>query len=138
MRQLTINSNSMLPLLKINDRVVVNNTNSFVIGDILVYKKNKSFVGHRLVKKSELGFFVKGDNDPTVELVSSNKILGKIILINNYKFKNNFIEKIISHCSYVQSKIPFIFNIKNDLLRKAFKFLTNPLLYLAHSSKHCL
>lgn len=129
MKQFVIERTSMYPILLEGDEVIIGKSNNFKVGDILVYNKNASLVSHRLIKVKPEYFILKGDNNIKSEWIEKKKVVGKVIFINKKKFNNNFLQRVIAFCSFLQSKISFLCYEKNAFLRKSFKVITNPFLY---------
>lgn len=96
----SISGNSMAPLIKHGDAVVIEHgSRNFHTGDVLVFKTPEKFLAHRLIhrKNSEGGetFLCKGDNCSTFDLpVSAEHILGKVVEVmgpeGSLYFKSDF------------------------------------------------
>lgn len=88
-KQYVIVSESMKPVLSINDIVIVKkiDTNELKVGDIISFKDGNSIVTHRInevvIDNNEKSFITKGDNNNTVDsdIISTNLIEGKVISI---------------------------------------------------------
>lgn len=82
--KLEVISQSMLPILKPGDKIVVEKVGveSLEIGDVLVVLRKGEFITHRLVGWGSKECYTKGDNarhfDPPVQF---ERILGKVIAI---------------------------------------------------------
>lgn len=123
---------SMYPTLNQGDKVLVVKQKKYVPGDVLVYNDKNSRVVHRLVKKTSDYFILKGDNNVSFETITVDQIIGKVAFVNDKKFDNNFLSKFVSLLSLFQTKISFLYYEDNNFLRKSFKFLSNPVLYLSN------
>lgn len=81
-------SNSMEPLIKVNDAFLIWPEKSFEVGDIIVYRPlvlEAPYITHRIVDIGANGYITKGDNsisedqaagEPTVE---KSRIIGKVV-----------------------------------------------------------
>lgn len=81
-------SNSMTPLIRVGDRVVITSANTAVLtaGDIILYLNGNSFCMHRLVRiiadARTQKFITRGDRLQAFDApVNEEKYLGKIIFI---------------------------------------------------------
>jgi signal peptidase len=79
--QIWIRGNSMLPLLRNGDRIVVEpaDSSSFRIGDILVYEAPDGPLAHRLIRRQECsgGLLLRGDAATLLETVRIESVLGR-------------------------------------------------------------
>ena len=83
-RILIIKSNSMYPILKIKDIIIIKKSNTYNVNDIITYNtENEVLITHRIVKSCEGGFITKGDNNNTEDLQKINfeEIEGKLVLV---------------------------------------------------------
>lgn len=81
-----IQTGSMMPEIQIGEIVIVKKEKEYQKGDIITYQVNQSyFVTHRIVEKSEKGFYTKGDFNNMVDkaMVKQEEIYGKVILHSN-------------------------------------------------------
>ena len=93
-RYVVIKSNSMYPIFKKNDIIIIQRKKSYKVGDIITYNyKNQYFITHRIIEITENGVITKGDNNNCVdnEVVSAENIIGKIILIIDVKVEIIFL-----------------------------------------------
>lgn len=75
---------SMEPMINEGDNLYVEKTRlkDIKIGDIVVFYRNKNFIGHRVLKIKENYIFAKGDNSLFFDKpLKSDEILGKIVKI---------------------------------------------------------
>ena len=73
-------SDSMNPVFKKNDIIIIQEQNEYKVGDIVAYiAEDGNIVTHRIIEKNENGFYTKGDNNNTKDetLIHSNSIIGK-------------------------------------------------------------
>jgi signal peptidase I len=51
------------------------------VGDVLVYyyEEKGYFVAHRLIKKTETGFYLKGDANPNSEFIEKDYVIGEVL-----------------------------------------------------------
>lgn len=69
---------SMLPLLR-QDRdivVIVRKKDRLHPMDVAFYKRNKDYVLHRVIKLTEDGYLIRGDNTYVLEDVKEERVLG--------------------------------------------------------------
>lgn len=80
-KPLVVISGSMESTLKVGGILYYSqeDLDNFKKGDILVYKKDKHIISHRIVSRQDNCFITKGDANNTVDssLVQENQILGK-------------------------------------------------------------
>ena len=69
---LVVKSGSMYPVLKVGDVIVINGVKpeDLRVGDVIVYYKpgTDQLVVHRIVKKTQLGVYTKGDANPGIDI----------------------------------------------------------------------
>ena len=74
-------SDSMEPVLHRGDLLLVT-TGNYSVGDIVIYDRHEvSYtIVHRIIEETELGFIIKGDNNPAPDpgLVKEGQIKGKV------------------------------------------------------------
>jgi len=78
-----IQTGSMLPEIEIGEMVVVKRKKDYQRGDIITYQVHHSyFITHRIIEKTEEGFYTKGDfnNTKDEEIITQEEIQGKVIL----------------------------------------------------------
>lgn len=78
-----IQTGSMRPEIQIGEIVMVKKKQDYQEGDIVTYQVNQSyFVTHRIIEKTEKGFFTKGDfnNTKDEKIVQKEEIQGKVVL----------------------------------------------------------
>ncbi len=77
-------SDSMNPVFKKNDIIIIQEQNEYKVGDIVAYiADDGNIVTHRIIEKNENGFYTKGDNNNTKDevLIHSNNIIGKFKIV---------------------------------------------------------
>ncbi len=82
--RLTVTSDSMRPLLRTGDVVVVESSNAAALrpGAVIVVQRGAEWVTHRLVMVDEHGWHTHGDNTRSIdEAVSADEIIGRVIAI---------------------------------------------------------
>lgn len=88
--RLRVNGSSMAPLLQAGDVVQVEPTQPerLALGDLVVVRRERDFVTHRLVDKSSQAWVTKGDNcaylDPAFEI---SAVVGRVIVIERRGFR---------------------------------------------------
>ena len=134
---LTILSGSMMPLLQIGDKVLIQSVKPAEIrfGDIIVFKtldSNKLIV-HRVIRRynsnSEgLSFLQKGDSTTTAEIVNSEHVIGKVIAIrkgNKMIYPNKGIWKFIKLILTLFSCSVHYLKPENLVLKRIARFFFN-------------
>ena len=80
---ITIESDSMFPILKRGDKVIVCSSDTYSIGDIIVFRPllREHYISHRIIWVSKkCDYYTKGDNSHMYdEKVDKSRILGKIV-----------------------------------------------------------
>lgn len=120
---LTAESNSMWPLIDVDDQIMLKKTSSsdIKINDIITFysKKRKRNVVHRVIKKTYINkkilFKTKGDSnlEADKELANEKEFIGKVVSVKN---KRIYLDK--TNYSLLKYKMPF------PLKELLFKFLT--------------
>ena len=91
--RLRVISDSMAPLLKVGDTVIVFPNSPAVLrrGDVIVVWRNEEFITHRLVTRRHDLWFTKGDRfrhmDPPIK---KEAVLGKVIAVQSGDVFLNF------------------------------------------------
>ncbi|NLK27861.1 MAG: signal peptidase I [Clostridiales bacterium] len=84
-------SNSMEPLIKVNDAFLVWPTKDVKPGDIVMFRPvvlNAPYITHRIMEIGDTGFITKGDNSPYPDQESGepevviDRVVGKVVTIN--------------------------------------------------------
>lgn len=81
---LRVMSDSMNPVFKKNDIIIIQEQNEYKVGDIVAYiADDGNIVTHRIIEENENGFYTKGDNNNTKDedLIYPNNIIGKFKII---------------------------------------------------------
>lgn len=81
---LTVKSNSMSPIFRKQDIIIIQEQNEYKVGDIITYEANTGeLVTHRIIEKTENGFYTKGDNNNTKDekQITQKDIIGKVVYI---------------------------------------------------------
>ena len=71
-------SDSMNPVFKKNDIIIIQEQNEYKVGDIVAYiADDGNIVTHRIIEENENGFYTKGDNNNTKDedLIYPNNII---------------------------------------------------------------
>lgn len=83
----SITSGSMWPELKKGDLVLIKGISSkeqIQIGDVVVYKNEKGFTIHRVIKMNEETLVTKGDaNNVEDAAIAYNEVIGRTLNLNN-------------------------------------------------------
>ncbi len=84
-------SNSMEPLIKVNDAFLVWPATDFKVGDIIMYRPKileAPFITHRIIAIGEYGYITKGDNSPYQDQesgepeVTKDRITGRVVTVS--------------------------------------------------------
>lgn len=89
-RILIVKSNSMYPVLKKNDFVVICKNKSYSKNDIVTYiSADNCLITHRIIEKQNDNYITKGDNNNIEDdkIVTIQDIKGKVFLIIDSKKK---------------------------------------------------
>ena len=81
---LRVMSDSMNPVFKKNDIIIIQEQNEYKVGDIVAYiADDGNIVTHRIIEENENGFYTKGDNNNAKDeaLIYPNNIIGKFKVI---------------------------------------------------------
>lgn len=75
---------SMSPTIEKGDIVIVKIGEQLKENDIITYKKQDSYITHRIMKIEEDSIIAKGDNNNTQdEKINKNEVIGKVVFIIN-------------------------------------------------------
>ncbi len=79
----TVVSNSMAPTLWRGDLAVLSKIGDYKIGDIIVFKRGKETIIHRIAKVLPEGFKTKGDNNSQADfpIVGEKNVFGKVVFV---------------------------------------------------------
>lgn len=82
---------SMSPTMEIGDVVIVKIGEQVQEKDIITYKKDNSFITHRIIKIEGNSIIAKGDNNNTQdEEITQDAVVGKVVfIINNVEIWKN-------------------------------------------------
>lgn len=90
-------SNSMEPVLSVNDLIVTKKEKSYNVRDVIVYRTNDESVVHRIVSINQQEIITKGDaNDYEDKPITLDSVYGKLIFSIPYVggvvsfFKTNY------------------------------------------------
>lgn len=104
-------SNSMSPLIKVNDAFLVWPVKNPDVGDIIMYRPvilKAPYITHRIIAKGEKGYITKGDNSPYEDQeseepeVTPDRIIGKVVTINDVPLIIPGLGKV---SSYMESRL---------------------------------
>jgi len=137
MKLLSVKKTSMYPTIIPEDKILFVENKQLIVGDIIIFKNKNSLIAHRLIKKNDTNLITKGDNNIQSETIRKQDVLGKVLFINKKKFQNNFFQKLITYFSSFQTKLHFLYYEQNVFLRRVFKILTNPVLYIYYFKRIC-
>lgn len=134
---LPVLSGSMLPLLHIGDKVLVQSVEPSIIrtGDIIVFKELDKFIVHRVIKtyKNERVYFLqKGDNSMAAEIVQSENLIGMVTLLrkkNKLICLNHGSWKIFNYFLIFFSYSTYYLKPRNLILRRIARFIFNKMVW---------
>lgn len=135
---LTILSGSMLPLLQIGDKVLIQSVKPAEIrlGDIIVFKNHDKLIVHRVIRRyNSLSFLQKGDSTTTAEIVCCEHVIGKVIAIRKGTriiYLNNGLWKFINLMLTFFSFSVYYFKPENPFLKRIARFFFNKAKALLH------
>ena len=125
--ELEVTGTSMLPTLNHGDRIIAVKSDSYCVGDVIVFTyKDQTLLVHRIVNKMDSCYFCKGDNSFRLEDISLEQILGKVIFKNaniglpkwdNYKVRLSY---NINRC-FFQNR----YDIEKTITSSLYKHYTN-------------
>lgn len=77
-----VQSGSMSPTINVDDMLLVKLTNEVEKDDIITYKKDNSFITHRVIEANGNKIITKGDsNNSEDKIIEKEDVLGKIVKI---------------------------------------------------------
>ncbi|OGI07960.1 MAG: signal peptidase I [Candidatus Margulisbacteria bacterium GWF2_35_9] len=78
--QITVVGNSMFPVLKDGDKVLIKKAKEYEVGSVIVFKYNdEGLLIHRILEIKDGKYYCKGDNCYRLEEVGKNDIIGKVL-----------------------------------------------------------
>lgn len=86
----TVRSNSMEPVLKKHDLIIIRKEKDYKLKDIITYKKKGSYITHRLIDKLNDTYVTKGDANNEID-----KKINKKDVVGKYIFKISLIRYIV-------------------------------------------
>ena len=85
-----IGSGSMEPHLKVNDLIIIRESDDYKIGNIVTFKNDDEYITHRIVSINGNEIITKGDaNNMNDEPITRDKIVGKLIYKFHIFFRTN-------------------------------------------------
>jgi len=79
--EITVTGYSMEPTFFEGDRITIAKSDSYAVGDILVFTDHGNLLVHRLLETGEY-YLCKGDNAFRTESIPAAQILGKVISVS--------------------------------------------------------
>lgn len=76
--KITIEGNSMLPVLKNGDIINVSKITTFVPGTVILFVFRNQLVVHRLIKIEGNVLYCKGDNSFVIEKIDRESVIGEV------------------------------------------------------------
>lgn len=77
-----IGSNSMAPTITTNDLIIVKITDKVGVDDVVTFEDGNILVTHRIISKTGNGFITKGDaNNEKDKQIMTSQIVGKVIKV---------------------------------------------------------
>lgn len=110
--QIRIKGNSMYPTFSENDVVNIvkkSEMHLLEVGTVILFQRYNILVLHRIIKKSNDIYFVKGDNEEEVDIVRYKNIIGQV--------SSHIVEKLVTD-KFKQETTNYIFQffIDNNIL----------------------
>lgn len=109
----TVLTGSMQDTLQIGDSIIVKKTDKYRVGDIVTYKKESSYITHRIIKINGNKITTKGDanndEDPSFD---KKYILGKFV------YKSTWLNFLVKYRLFIVLFIIIIYLIENILKTK--------------------
>lgn len=79
---ITVSGISMNPAMREGDTVTIRKSDTYNVGDVLVFLYKGELLIHRLLKIEKNKYFCKGDNSFRLEDITADSIAGRVILHN--------------------------------------------------------
>ena len=117
--RLTVASDSMQPLLRVGDGVVVQPIDPYALqpGDVIVVQRGGEWITHRLVAVDERGWHTHGDNTCYGdEAASAARIVGRVIAIER---NNQTIDLLQSRWRSIDRRINLVQRVQLRVLAAA-------------------
>lgn len=86
-----VSGSSMFPILENEDMVLLQKDDKYVMGDILVYIYNDKLIIHRCISVNTDVYVCRGDNSRNDERISSEAIVGRVIMLEKGEKRFQFI-----------------------------------------------
>jgi hypothetical protein len=129
--KIAVSGISMNRLLKQDDIITVQSADSYNIGDILLFDYGTNdFRVHRLLEVEDGEYRLKGDNSFLIEIISFDKIIGRVINAKrgntdiNIVFSKNKLNQIIKMSREINKKFEHykrdLESIKSTILYKKY------------------
>ena len=83
------NGNSMLPLLRDGDKVVIAKVFDIKKYDVVLFKKESHYILHRVIKIDNNKLIIRGDNNVATEVIEKKDVVGKLV---GYYNENGYVE----------------------------------------------
>ena len=78
----TIVSGSMIPNINIGDSVIAKVDGNYEVNDVVMFKRETSYIAHRVIKINDKTILTKGDNNESEDLeVSKDKVVGPVVKV---------------------------------------------------------
>lgn len=105
---------SMEPLLNKGDKVLIEKSDDYNLGDIIVYVYGKGLLVHRIIEFRDKYIVAKGDNSYSAEIIEKKDIIGIVRKFERYNCEI-VLEKIKLVDTIVGlSRLVHIYWLKND------------------------
>ncbi len=78
----TIVSGSMIPNINIGDYVIAKVDGNYEVNDVVMFKRETSYIAHRVIKINDKTILTKGDNNESEDPeVSKDKVVGPVVKV---------------------------------------------------------
>lgn len=130
---LKVLSDSMAPLLKMDDMVLIVKVNpeDVKVGNIIVFKSQGKLETHRVIRISrgaELSILQKGDNVRTAEIITGERLIGKTVAVKKGSRIMQFdsiLGKVINFVLTFFSVSTYYLYQKNSIVLRIVRFALN-------------
>lgn len=117
--EIFVSGNSMEPMIRDGDTIVVAFVPNYVVGDVVVFVYDFNVLVHRILKMENGSIYCKGDNSFRLEQISFDEIMGKVIKVNGVEI--NALPRKLLHLSFSIGKI-FEKNKSVELTKSKLKY----------------
>lgn len=104
---LTTTGSSMWPFFKGNNtKIKLSKIKEIKKGNIYLFKKENSYILHRLTKIKALKLILKGDGNVTKEIVNKEDLIAQLVSFNNGKKEVNVTNRLYKFKVFMYNLLP--------------------------------